>query len=81
MINFTVHVEYHDGSNASGRKVFLDIHSWPASTWLEGYTDSNGDVSFELGENDGIEITFHVDGDKYQTKSVSDGDCVFITIW
>ncbi|MGV8135325.1 MAG: hypothetical protein AB2L20_08920 [Mangrovibacterium sp.] len=79
MINLNVHVEYDDGSEASDAKVFLDIHSWPASTWLEGYTDRSGDVSFELDESDNIEITFYVDGDEYQTESISDGDSIYIT--
>ncbi|MCE1189472.1 MAG: hypothetical protein LWX56_10050 [Ignavibacteria bacterium] len=78
MIEFTVHVEYEDGSNAANVSVFLDIHSWPASTWLKGYTNDAGDVSFELEEE--LEITFHVDGEEYQTETVHDGDCVYITL-
>jgi hypothetical protein len=80
MISISVHVEHDDGSNASGKNVYLSIHSWPAKTWLDGYTDDNGDVDFDMDENDGVEVTFMVDGDEYQTDSVSDGDAIFITI-
>lgn len=80
MINFKVHTQWSDRSAATGRKVFLDIHSWPASTWLEGYTGSNGDAKFKIDSSSSIEITFIVDGSTYQTESVEDGDCIFITI-
>ncbi|MCK9334833.1 MAG: hypothetical protein M0Q99_05920 [Candidatus Cloacimonetes bacterium] len=80
MINFTVHTQWEDGSAATGRKVFLDIHSWPSSTWLEDYTDDAGDVDFEIDSSGSIEISFIVDGTTYQTESVENGDCIFITI-
>lgn len=79
-MKLTVHVEYDDGSLARNSKVFLSIHSWPASTWTESYTDEHGDAEFDISENDGIEITFIVDGTEYQTESVSDGECVHITV-
>ncbi|HPT72862.1 MAG TPA: hypothetical protein PLE74_11355 [Candidatus Cloacimonadota bacterium] len=79
MARFTVHVEHGNGHAASGSKVFLDIHKWPASTWLEGNTDSNGDMDFDV-DGSGIEICFHVNGRPYQTETVHNGDCVYITI-
>ncbi|GAB1365260.1 hypothetical protein MASR1M36_01310 [Candidatus Cloacimonadaceae bacterium] len=80
MISFTVHTQWDDGSPATGRKVFLDIHSWPSSTWLEDYTDDDGDAEFEIDSSGSIEISFIVDGTTYQTKSVANGDCIFITV-
>lgn len=79
-INFTVHVEYSNGRDASNKKVFLDIHGGFAGTWLEDFTDSNGDVDFELERNESAEITFIVSGDRYQTETVYDGDTKYITL-
>jgi uncharacterized GH25 family protein len=79
-INFSVHVEYSNGKDASNKKVFLDIHGGFAGTWLEDFTDSNGDVDFELERNNSAEITFIVDGDTYQTETVYDGDKKYITL-
>lgn len=77
-MTFTVHVEYDDGSNATNSKVYLDIKGI-GDTWTEGYTDRNGDADFEI-DSDSADITFYVDGTKYQTETVDDGDCIYITI-
>jgi hypothetical protein len=79
-MKISVHVEYEDGSNASGKKVFLDIHGLAGNTWLEDFTDNNGNAGFELDEDGRVEITFIVDGDEYQTDTVSDGDCITIAM-
>lgn len=79
-INFTVRVEYSDGKDARNKKVFLDVQGGFAGAWLEDLTDSNGIVGFELERNKSATITFVVNGDRYQTETVHDGDTIYITL-
>jgi hypothetical protein len=60
------------------QEFFLDIHGFPTSTWLEDYTNSNGDIDFEIYSS--CEVSFSVDCTEYQTKYVDDGDSVIITV-
>jgi hypothetical protein len=78
MVNITVHVQDYKERPVSGARVFLDIQGFPTSTWLEDYTNGNGDVEFDISAT--CKIIFSVNGTEYQTRYIVNGDIIFITV-
>lgn len=83
MIRIQVHLERAHGYGVSGRHVCLSIQTWPIptwSTWLEGYSNENGNVNFKIETYYKIEITFIVDGIVYKRDTVEDCELVVINL-
>ena len=77
-MSFTVHVEYDDGSNASNIKVSIDLGLF--NGMMTSYTNNNGDANFNIDLDGPKTITFYAKGNQYQTETVRDGECVYITL-
>lgn len=76
MAKVSVHVQDSDNSPVDGAKVFLDIAS--DSTWLEDFTNGNGDVDFEVP--DYCEINISVNGNVEANISVTGNNDEDVTI-
>ncbi|WP_395095199.1 hypothetical protein [Armatimonas sp.] len=65
MRNVLVRVYNGDGTSAKGVRVSLWIYQFLASGSKEGYTNSDGEVEFDLDIDSGAEISISVEGTEY----------------
>ena len=73
MANVLVRVYNSSGSPAQGIKVDLWIYQFLASGGKEGYTDSDGEVEFDLDIDSGAEISISVDGSERVSRGAVRG--------
>jgi 5-hydroxyisourate hydrolase-like protein (transthyretin family) len=72
MPDLTVHVLDDDQEPVSGAKVYLAVeHNMMPNTWLEEYTDDDGEVEFEVPRFTTIDV--YVNGD-LEIESIAIGD-------